>query len=62
MIEGIKEVVLSIVFRCPPGLPPEAIQQQIAMGGVTVAVGLLPHARHAESNIRDVVQQELKLS
>lgn len=53
-LDGTKEVVVTMRFRCPPGLPPESIVEQIARAGITIALGLIPYAKETDINVVDV--------
>lgn len=55
LLEGTKEVVVSVVFRVPPGIAPELVVQMIATSGVSVALGLGSYLKSVETDVRDVV-------
>lgn len=59
-IEGLKEVVATLRFRCPAGIPPEGIIEQIARGGICVALGLMPYAKDSDITVVDVLVTALE--
>ncbi len=44
-IEGTEEILLEFRFRLPPGLPPEAVAQQIARSGASISCGLTQYLK-----------------
>jgi len=54
MIDGTKEVVVSMVFRVPAGVAPELVAQMISTNGVSVALGLGSYLKSVETDTRDV--------
>ncbi len=63
MIAGTKEIVVTMVFSVPPGVAPEIAVQMIQQNGISVAMGLMPHAKTGNVEIRDAVAVPgLKLS
>jgi hypothetical protein len=56
LIESKEEVVMTMRFRVPPGVLPEQARQQIALYGVTVAVGLLPYLKETTCVVSDPFQ------
>jgi len=51
VIEGRNDVRLTMLFRCPPGMPPEQVANQLAHGGITVALGLLPYMKSSQCDV-----------
>lgn len=56
LIEGTQEVVVTLVFRVPPGIKPELVAQMISTNGVSVALGLGSYLKSVETDTRDVKQ------
>jgi uncharacterized transporter YbjL len=62
VIEGTKQVVVTLTFRVPPGVQPEQVAGMVG-GGLTVAVGLAAYLKTLDSRVEDApVQSQLRVT